>query len=188
MADGQSVNLRANLGNGTTRDCWSESNYHSLSFTTAPEACHSEVIENDDCYGAILLPLNKICQQQIFSSVGARWSSDASEYFHCGSSGYRPNDVWFKVQVPESGQMAIESPLLFNDNNMILEAYRGNCDQLELISCDQFGSNNGSIIRLQEQIIGSFIYIRVADQGNNSQGDFAICVYDDANVSLLSRG
>ena len=177
-ADGRVVNVSANIGNSSNDLCWQQSHYRAYSIFTAPAACLSEGIPNDDCLGAIELSAGSTCNEEIYSNIGATYSSDASRFFSCGVSGFQPDDVWFKVRVPSSGAVTVSAPLLFNENNMILEAYSGTCDNLTLVDCDQFGGSRGSEINLTNQAAGSFIYYRVVDQGNNTKGDFAICAYD----------
>lgn len=176
-ADGKQVNITANIGNSADDLCWQQSFYKAYGLFTAPQNCLSVGLANDDCVGAIELTAGSSCNRETFSSLGATYSVGSSSYFSCGVSGYRPNDVWFKVRVPANGNLTVSAPLLFNENNMIMEAYAGACDALVLIDCDQFGGSMGSEIKLTDQQPGEMIYFRVADQGNNTQGDFAMCAF-----------
>ena len=174
------VNVSANIGNSSDDLCWQQSHYRAYTLFTAPAPCLSEGIPNDDCLGAIELAVGPTCNEEIHSNVGATYSTDASRFFSCGVSGFQPDDVWFKVRVPSSGNVTVSAPLLFNENNMILEAYSGTCDALTLVDCDQFGGSRGSEINLTDQAAGSYIYYRVVDQGNNTKGDFSICAHDSS--------
>ena len=179
-ADGRVVNVSANIGNSSDDLCWQQSHYRAYTLFTAPAPCLSEGIPNDDCLGAIELAVGPTCNEEIHSNVGATYSTAASRFFSCGVSGFQPDDVWFKVRVPSSGNVTVSAPLLFNENNMILEAYSGTCDALTLVDCDQFGGSRGSEINLTDQAAGSYIYYRVVDQGNNTKGDFSICAHDSS--------
>ncbi len=182
-ADNKLVNVSANIGNSKDDLCWQQSFYKAYSLFQAPGSCLSELLANDDCVGAIELNVGNSCNQEIYSNLGATHTPGISSYFSCGVSGYKPNDVWFKVKVKSSGNVVVSAPLLFNENNMILEAFEGPCDNLRLVDCDQFGGSKGSEIKLANRTPGEYIYIRVADQGNNTQGDFAMCSYEPAMIS-----
>lgn len=175
-ADSRPVSITANLINSADQSCWQQSLYKAHELFAAPEACFDGELANDECIKAIELTPTATCEQHIFSNIGATYSIGSSAYFHCGVSGYKPDDVWFKTIVPESGHIKISTPLLYNENNMILEVYEGPCDQMLLLGCDQFGGKKGSEVEITQGIPGEVLYIRVADQGSNTQGDFAICV------------
>ncbi len=181
-ADNRYVNVSANIGNSTDDLCWQQSFYKAYSLFAAPAPCLADELVNDECFGAIELSVSDECNREIYSNNGSTYSVGMSEFFSCGVSGYRPDDVWFKAQIPTSGNLTISAPLLYNENNMILEAYVGTCDALMVIDCDQFGGPDGSIIELTNQEPGEYIYIRVVDQGNNTKGDFAMCVYSTPNA------
>jgi hypothetical protein len=68
---------------------------------------------------------------------------------------------------------------LFNENNVLLEVYGGACDNMILLDCDQFGGISGSEVVITDGIPGETIFIRAADQGSNTQGDFAMCVMSE---------
>ncbi len=178
QADGKVVNVTANIGNSSDDLCWQQSFYKSYSLWTAPNSCLDASLPNDDCEGAIALSVGTSCQRQYFSNVGATYSTAVKPYFGCGASGYKPSDVWFTATVPASGNLVVSAPLLFNGNNMILEAYYGDCSELVQFACDQFGGSKGSELVFEDRAPGEVLYIRVADQGSNTQGEFAMCAYD----------
>ena len=180
VADGKVVNVTANIGNSADDLCWQQSFYKTYGLFTAPQSCLTISLANDDCVGAIEITPGTSCSRKIYSNLGATFSAGSSSYSSCGVSGYKPNDVWFKVKVPSNGNVTFSAPLLFNENNMIIEAYAGKCDAMVRIDCDQFGGSQGSEIKLTGRTSGEMIYYRVADQGNNTQGDFAICAYSPA--------
>lgn len=184
-ADGKPISIIANMSNSQDQDCWQQSLYKAYELFTSPEACYEGKLLNDDCSGAIELTPKSKCENHIFSNVGATYSVEAPKYFHCGVSGYKPADVWFKGVIPQNGQVTVSAPLLYNENNMILEVYVGSCDDMMLIDCDQFGGKAGSEIAITDGIPGETIFIRVADQGSNTQGDFALCVTSESPNSIL---
>lgn len=186
-ANGKPLSVVANLVSDKGDQCWKESFYLAENLVQAPTNCYDELLVNDDCFGSIDLHVNNYCKIDTFSNVGATHSSKSSDYFACGNSGYRPQDVWFRVTIPNSGMLDIYSPLFYNENNMILEAYSGDCDSLSFLQCDQFGRSSGSFIALRNRTKGEQIFIRVADHRSNTEGFFGICVIEPELLGIRAE-
>ncbi len=176
LASGQRVDVIANLVNEEDPGCWQSSFYLAKNLFRAPEECSEIRPINDECEGAIFIYPSDDLYIDTFTNIGATWSSGHSEYFACGNSGYRPQDVWFKTIVPLTGGVDIGLPLLYNENNMILEVYEGTCGMLTLIDCDQFSRSWGSFSRIISQRPGDTLYIRVADLNSDTQDIFLLYI------------
>ncbi len=187
LSNGQWVDIVANLSNDENSECWQQSFHFVRNAFLSPEPCLSDALINDECEGAIFIMPSDDIQLDTFTNIGATWSETHSTQFDCGNSGSRPEDVWFKTVIPLTGGVDISLPLLYNENNMILEVYLGDCDDMTLLGCDQFSQVWGSFIRLTDQRPGDTIYIRVADQGSNTQDIFLIVVseYTAARATYL---
>ncbi|VAV84992.1 hypothetical protein MNBD_BACTEROID02-388 [hydrothermal vent metagenome] len=149
--------------------------------------CATEVIlpppaTNDDCIDAIELTIGATCTPIIGTNSGATNSEDFDPTIpDPGCSNYAGADVWFKVVVPTSGNLEIET---YEDDFAILDGglavYSGTCDSggLSLLRCD---SNGGLIsyeferIQILNRTSGETLFIRVWSNNNFEAGTFNIC-------------
>lgn len=142
--------------------------------------------QNDNCSGAISL------------NVGTNFTSGAITVDNTGATtdGTLPscgphaaNDIWFKVTVPPSGNIMIETAFapgsLFDDT--LLTVYSGNCNTLTEIACNDDKNNYGdlfSLITLSGQIPGTTLYISVwKSYSVLDNGQFKISAYDSTSLS-----
>lgn len=143
--------------------------------------------QNDNCSGATSL------------TVGTNFSSGAITVDNTGAttdgappscSGDGAENIWFKVTVPPSGNITIEteasSGSLFDDS--VLTIYKGNCSTLTEIGCnddkDFTNADYFSLISLTGQVPGTTLYISVWKYSSaTNNGQFKISAYDSANLS-----
>jgi len=129
---------------------------------------------NDEPCNAVELTAEATCTYQTFSNLDATGSLNVPAP---GCAGYQGGDVWFKVVVPEGGAISIDT-----DDGTITDggmaAYRGTCNNLTLIECDDNDSPNGLMPKLTigGLTAGDTIWVRVWENGNNNNGPFGICV------------
>jgi gliding motility-associated-like protein len=131
---------------------------------------------NDDPCNAIELIAGPICNYQTFSNANATGTTGVPAP---GCANYSGGDVWFKVVVPAEagGNLIFDSQAgVITDGGMAI--YRGTCDALTLIECDDDDSNNGlmSFINRTGLTTGDTIWVRFWEYGNDNRGTFAICV------------
>jgi hypothetical protein len=177
-SNNQWVDVVANIVSDNDESCWQKSFHFVKNSFQAAENCIIYGPPNDECEGAIFIAAHKDLVIDTFDNVGATWSKTASEQYACGNSGDKPEDVWFKTIVPLTGGIDISLPLFYNENNMILEVYKGSCGNLTLLDCDQFGQLWGSSVRITDQHAEDTLYIRVADHGSNTQDIFGIAILE----------
>lgn len=132
---------------------------------------------NDNPCNAILLPLdpNGGCNFQTFSNESATGTTGVPAP---GCAGYSGGDVWFKVPVPCSGRLRVNTDdIEMTDGGMAF--YRGTCGNLTLIECDDDDSENGAMPMIDRTGLtpGDTIWIRVWENGNNNNGSFGICAH-----------
>lgn len=130
---------------------------------------------NDECSGAIPLTVGTTCSYTQYTNASATASSGIPAP---GCASYSGGDVWFSVVVPASGRLIIDTQTgVMTDGGMAI--YSGTCGSLSLIECDDDDSNNGLMPSIDKSglTVGSTIYIRVWEYGNNNNGTFSICVY-----------
>ncbi|MBL7728063.1 MAG: hypothetical protein JNM68_10270, partial [Dinghuibacter sp.] len=101
------------------------------------------------------------------------------------------NDVWYKVAVPATGNVIIQTSAVNTTvNNLLLEAYSGSCGSLSFISCDDDGnpepvpSANHARIVLTGRTPGEQVYFRVMPATTGNRGDFVICAWDTTSTVL----
>ena len=144
---------------------------------------------NDDCSTAINLTVG-ICQS--FNDIDATPSNNPSATLSCGFSVINVSDTWFTVVVPASGNLSIQSNSVNNPqiyNSTILQAYSGQCSNLQTLACSYFIDNwnnqrQDALIELENLVPGSIIYVRAAPAGNSNYiGDYDICVTDSGHTT-----
>ncbi len=135
---------------------------------------------NDDCSGAIDLPVGQTCSNTVATNEGATDSGVTSP----GCANYNGGDVWFSFTTPAtltSDQMVIirtssESGSNVSDAGMAL--YEGDCSNLSIIECDDDdGPGLFPEIRRTDLTPGNTYYVRVWEYGNDRFGQFNICVF-----------
>lgn len=129
---------------------------------------------NDNCSGAITLTPALNCSYTNYTTLGA---TDSVGPPAPGCASYNGGDVWFRVTVPASGILTIDTQTGgITDSGMAV--YSGTCGALTLITCDDDSSANGlmSSINLTGQTPGATLFIRVWEYGNDNPGTFGICV------------
>ncbi len=150
---------------------------------------------NDDCANAIDVPVSKgFCTSPVAGNLSNATTSPGFGAPACVSNS-SSEDVWFKVTVPQSGNVTVQtSPVNTQTDDLIMEAYSGDCGSLSLITCDDDGnpettpSNLHSRITLSGRNSGEIIYLRVLGKFTNSFGPFAICAWDHSVLPPVSPG
>lgn len=130
---------------------------------------------NDDPCSAIFVSPSSICSYITFSNSRATSSSLSIPSPGCGF--YQGSDIWFKTVVPSNGILSIDS----KTDSMIdgaMAVYKGTCNSLTRIACDNDGSSNGLMpfLGLSGLIPGDTIWIRFWEFGNDNNGSFGFCV------------
>lgn len=132
---------------------------------------------NDEPCNAILLTASNVCTYHTYTTESSTNTISVPPPVGTGCAGFQGSDVWFKVIVPCDGKIVIDS----DDDGVITDgvmaAYRGTCDNLQWIACDDDGSANGAMPRLSLTSLtpGSTIWIRFWEYGGNNNGTFSIC-------------
>ncbi|CAM4078898.1 MULTISPECIES: hypothetical protein [Flavobacterium] len=138
---------------------------------------------NDNCSGAIALPLNSTCAYTTYTNVSATASTTPSTPPAPGCGSYSSGDVWFSILIPSNGQVTVDMQAgTMTDSGMAW--YTGTCSGLTLLECDDDDSTNGlmSYITRTGLTPGNTIYVRVWGYGN-TYGTFGICATTPAPVN-----
>jgi len=129
---------------------------------------------NDDPCGAIILPINAVCNFKTYNNTDASATTGVPVP---GCANYSGGDVWFRVRVPNNGTLTFDTQAgTITDAGMSI--YTGpNCNSLTLISCDDNSSSNTNMPMIIATGLtpGNTIWIRIWGYGNNTGGTFGIC-------------
>ncbi|WP_460557787.1 fibronectin type III domain-containing protein, partial [Hymenobacter daeguensis] len=143
---------------------------------------------NDDCAGAINVPVQFVtCTTQVSADNTAATSSTGVPAPTCAN--YTGNDIWFKVTVPASGTVSIQTLPPTAGSNITdtgMSVYSGTCAALTEVQCDDDSSPNGlySQVDLTNRTPGEVLYIRTWAYGGNSSGLIAVCVTSPSNCAM----
>jgi len=140
---------------------------------------------NDLPCNAIFLPVDTACSSNIFSN---QYATDSGiPLTEC--DGYSGGDVWFKIEVPPTGNVLvkIESgsiPEIPTEGDWLnrpgLAVYSGSCGSLIHDTCWIDPATEAPF--LDPEIIltgytpGDTLYLRIWEHGNDDNGKFRICV------------
>ncbi len=168
-------------------------------FSICLTGSNSIIPSNDEPCSAIIIPeVTSACNYSVFTTVGASATTTAPPPSLCseGSSpqqgGFSNNskDVWFKILVPETGNLHIISKPNLGQGALtdgVMALYSGNCNSLNQITCsDDHSAYPGitndllPLISASNLISGSYVYLRFWGYGSTS-GSFGICVTTSTN-------
>ncbi len=136
---------------------------------------------NDDPGAAVTLSVGSVCNFLPYTNTSATGTVGPPAP-GCGS--YLGGDVWFKAQVPASGKLIVDTNTgVMLDSGMAFYSSSDNTSNgtFSLIECDDDDSVNGamSMITRTGLVPGDIIFVRVWEYGNNNNGTFSICAFDD---------
>ena len=150
--------------------------------------CPPPAPDNDDVANAIEIPVgDTICETEVQgTNVGATDSGEGDP--SCAAFGYNGGDVWFKVVVPATGELTIETSDA--DTNTIfdttMEVYSGTSGNLTVLGCDDDDSPNGafSLVELTGLTPGEVLLIRVWEYNDDVKGNFTICAWSPSTLGV----
>jgi hypothetical protein len=147
---------------------------------------------NDESAGAIDLPVGDgVCETPLLgTNEFATDSIENDEDAGTCSSSDPEGDVWYKVTVPASGQLTIETSVTDPSSitDTVMSVYRGTPGNLVLIECDD---DDAAGLFSQVQLSdadgiapGDVLYVRVWEWQNNFKGVFNICAWDESALGV----
>jgi hypothetical protein len=144
---------------------------------------------NDDCAGALNVPIQygTTCISQVSANNTAATGSTGVPAPGCAS--YVDQDLWFKVTVPASGEVTVQTLTPTGGSNVTdtgLAIYSGTCGTLALVECDDDDSPSGlfSLITLTGRTPGEVLYIRAWEYGGDTDGLIAVCATSPSNCPV----
>ncbi|MEM6261573.1 MAG: T9SS type A sorting domain-containing protein, partial [Bacteroidota bacterium] len=149
---------------------------------------------NDDCTGALTLPLGSNTCGAFVSATNVNATTSAQLFGgFCG--GIQGGDVWFTLTMPVSGQVSVDHRFT-GWSSAAFEVYTGTCAGLNYLGCLDFNNVAPGIPFQLNLASGTVVYIRVWDFGNNNTGTVELCAAelippandDCANAQVLTQG
>jgi hypothetical protein len=130
---------------------------------------------NDDPCGATALTAGASC---VYTNSTTAQATATAGVPAPGCANYAGGDVWFKVVVPASGGLIMDSNTgVVTDGGMALYTAPSCSGPFTLVVCDDDASANGSMPMITAGGLtpGSTVYIRFWEYGNDNPGTFSIC-------------
>jgi len=132
---------------------------------------------NDFCSAATNLgTIGLECTQTTYTNEYTT-SNTAMPAPSCGV--YQGGDVWYTLQMPASGHLAIDAFGGAN-NDPTLTIYTGTCGNISEYDCRDTGSpsDNGRIVIHDENLAGQVLYLRAYQYYSKNGGTFDLCMYE----------
>jgi len=140
---------------------------------------------NDEAAGAITLNIgDTLCEGKTeATNVGSTLSAEIAQT--CG--GADGSDVWFKVVVPSTGEVTVETSASVNSPMMTdtaMSVYSGMPGALVELACNDDATGLYSEIALTGLTPGDTLLIRVKPFGGATKGNFAICAWSPSTLGI----
>ena len=150
---------------------------------------------NDECTGAINIPVtNQLATQPIAGTMESATPSTGTFSTNCNSFS-DSKDVWYKLTVPTTGNVVIETFVkggtTNSENDFSFQIYTGGCGTLTYVNCDEDSGDLGiptqymPVIYLTGQTPGAELLIRLR-KTTASRNEFTIAAYDPTTPLPLS--
>lgn len=135
--------------------------------------------QNDNCSGATQITVGTDFTSEAVTSNNTASSTDSTLPV-CNPDAVE--NVWFKVVVPASGNLTVETRSVSNSSfdDSVLTVYTGDCNSLTEIACDDdSGAGSFSKVKLSGQTPGTTLYISVWKYSSNTEnGEFQVSAYE----------
>ena len=159
---------------------------HTSEFSTC-------LIIADSCFSAYELPMNAspcIGNPITADFTFANPSLATSPPINACAVDYDVKDLWFKIIVPESGNLLIRHNSLDSVESLV-EVYEGDClEGLTSILCDTL-FQEANLLFITNQNAGATLYLRVWDAGNDDIGQIQLSAHElplDLNQATICNG
>ncbi|MEM5566441.1 T9SS type A sorting domain-containing protein [Psychroserpens sp. AS72] len=191
VVDGTVVTGPYNSGDTVTIDVVALDSDCNYSLGDFGFTCPEPAPENDDVAGAINLTVgDTVCETPVLgTNAGATDSIENDNTADCTFAGGVPlGDVWFKVIVPSTGELTIETSDSGEISDTVMTVYLGTSGSLVQVGCsDDEGDGAFSLVELTGAdgiSPGDVLLVRVWEYGDNVKGTFNICAWSPSTLGL----
>ncbi|MEX2590681.1 MAG: T9SS type A sorting domain-containing protein [Chitinophagales bacterium] len=127
---------------------------------------------NNFCANAVALNVGDSCSYRRFTNAYATAdSAGTAPNPSCGF--YKGGDVWFKFEMPLSGELRVEKNNV--SANAQMQIYSGVCGNFVNVECIQLDAGRTYI---NPDLAGDSLYMRVFNYNSEEGGEFDICLWD----------
>jgi hypothetical protein len=156
----------------------------------------AELPENDECNNATtILSGSGFCTSPVIGRLRNATTSAGFGAASCAPSA-TTQDVWFRTNIPGSGNLIIQTSSINNSGieDLVMEAYIGSCGSLTLIACNDDGNPDPAAnefhprISLTGRTAGEQIYLRVMKKYPVTYNEFGICAWDSTVLIPIAQG
>lgn len=144
--------------------------------------CPQPAPANDDIMNPVKIEMGSaVCEDPI---IGTNVS--ATDSVENGAScGTPEGDVWFQIEIPNTGEVTVETSSSGGISDTVMAIYSGVPGSLVEVACDDDGGTGSfSSIALTGQTPGDIYYVRVWEYQNNAFGTFSICAWSPTTLSV----
>ena len=136
---------------------------------------------NDNCAGGIVVQIQSTSCTNVINADNSSGTDSGVPSPSCAS--YNGGDLWYKVVVPTSGHVEMETVNVGGISDSGMAFYTGSCSNLTEVACND--DSNGLMSRLVADgyTAGDTLYVRVWGYGG-SRGQIGFCAYDPNYTSV----
>lgn len=135
-------------------------------------------------------PGNHPCTAFILDTVSCSWVNNSAmpgSGINAGCANFNGSDVWFKMIVPPSGNISLQTDSgNINDTGIAAWISDSSCVNLQYLGCDDDGGNGYySMLSLYDLTPGKTLFVQVFGY-NGATGTFVLCASDLGVISIDS--
>jgi hypothetical protein len=142
---------------------------------------------NDDCAGAINVPVNASGTCATTASADNTLATASAGVLPPGCASYVGRDLWFSVTVPASGSVTVQTVVPGSGTDVGdtgMSMYSGTCGNLVDLGCNDDGAGNlKSLLAFTGRTPGEVLYVRVWSFGDRVSGTIAVCATTPAPLA-----
>ncbi|WP_040279980.1 T9SS type A sorting domain-containing protein [Psychroserpens damuponensis] len=194
VVDGTVVTGPYNSGETVTIDVVALDSDCTYSLGDFEFTCPEPAPENDDIAEAINIPVgDSVCEATVLgTNEGATDSIENINTADCTfAEGIPLGDVWFKVIVPSTGELIIETSDSGGISDTVMTVYLGTSGNLTQVGCsDDDGDAAFSKVELTGDdgiAPGDVLLVRVWEYGDNLKGTFNICAWSPSTLGIVNN-
>lgn len=159
---------------------WEDGNNNNGTFDIC--AYEANPPPNDNPCGAIALTVGQTCGMATYTNALATGTVGPPTPTGCGTfntGGYQGGDVWFTVEVPNTGVIDIEMGYggVMNDAAMAVYSATACSGTFTQLACDDDSNGLFPALGFTGLTPGEILYVRVWGYNDNNPGTFDICAF-----------
>lgn len=140
---------------------------------------------NDDCSGAIELPVNPSTNCVSFLTGSTQGATQSIGAINCNGTGNADDDVWYKFTATEISHIVTVNSTSLND--IVIDVRTGGCNGTNIACANNTVGADPESIVLTNLTVGLEYFIRIYSYGGNAfRGSYTICLTTPSNQIVSS--